>query len=340
VVDGSGKAMHKSAGNVISPEDLLQNYGAEIIRLWVSAEDYRDNIRLSEEILQRLTEAYRRIRNTCRFILGNLSDYSASKDAVPYECMEELDRWALHRLQEMGERVMRAYEQFEFHPVYHSLHNFCVLDLSSFYLDIIKDRLYVSPAKSRARRSAQTALHEILEVLVRLMAPILSFTADEIWERMKDHGRPASVHMDLFMPIKSEYKDAELASRWETIMTVRKEVTKALELARKEKRIGHSLDAAIKLALPRPLLDVLRPYEDQLRYLFIVSSVQLASSEAVEGGYESGDLPGVQVEVTLNQDTKCERCWVHDPTVGESAEHPKVCERCLDAMAEMGFIGK
>ena len=340
VVDGSGKAMHKSAGNVISPEDLLQNYGAEIIRLWVSAEDYRDNIRLSEEILQRLTEAYRRIRNTCRFILGNLSDFDPPKDSVPYESLEELDRWALHRLQEMSERVIRAYEQFEFHPVYHSLHNFCVLDLSSFYLDIIKDRLYVSPAKSQVRRSAQTALQEILEVLVRLMAPILSFTADEIWEHMKDHGRAPSVHMDLFMPIKSEYKDPELASRWETIMTVRKEVTKALEIARKEKRIGHSLDAAIKLALPAPLLDALRPYEDQLRFLFIVSSVQLAPSEDVEGGFESDELPGVQIVVSLNQDTKCERCWVHDPTVGENAEHPTVCRRCFDAMAEMGFIGK
>jgi isoleucyl-tRNA synthetase len=339
VVDGSGKAMHKSAGNVISPEELLKNYGAEIIRLWVSAEDYRDNIRLSGEILQRLTEAYRRIRNTCRFILGNLSDFDPLKDSVPYESMEELDRWALHRLQEMGERVIRAYDRFEFHPVYHNLHNFCVLDLSSFYLDIIKDRLYVSPAKSRARRSAQTALHEILEVLVRLMAPILSFTADEIWEHMSDQGRCPSVHMDLFMPIKSEYKDPELASRWETIMTVRREVTKALEIARKEKRIGHSLDAALKLAVPAPLLEALRPYEDQLRFLFIVSSAQLVPSEEIKGEYESEELPGVQVEVTLNQDTKCDRCWVHDPSVGENAEHPTICERCLDAMAEMGLFG-
>jgi isoleucyl-tRNA synthetase len=239
----------------------------------------------------------------------------------------------------MGERVIRAYDRFEFHPVYHNLHNFCVLDLSSFYLDIIKDRLYVSPAKSTARRSAQTALHEILEVLVRLMAPILSFTSDEIWEHMSDQGRLPSVHMDLFMPIKREYKDSELASRWETIMTVRREVTKALEIARKEKRIGHSLDAAIKVALPAPLLEALRPYGDQLRFLFIVSSVQLVSSEEIKGEYESEELPGVQVEVSLNQDTKCERCWVHDPSVGDNAEHPTICGRCLDAMAEMGFVG-
>jgi isoleucyl-tRNA synthetase len=340
VVDGHGKAMHKSAGNVISPEDLIRNYGAEIIRLWVSAEDYRDNIRLSEEILQRLTEAYRRIRNTCRFILGNLSDFDPSKDSLPYEDMDELDRWALHRLQEVGARIIRAYDQFEFHPVYHSLHNFCVLDLSSFYLDIIKDRLYVSPPKSRARLSAQTALYEILEVLVRLMAPILSFTADEIWQHMKNSGRPPSVHMDLFIPVKEKYKDPELASRWETIMKVRKEVTKALEIARKDKTIGHSLDATVTLGLPDQLMDALHPYGDELRFLFIVSSVQLLRVEEVEGAYESEDVQGLKVKVTLNQDEKCERCWVHDPTVGENGEHPTVCVRCLKAMAEMGFIGK
>ncbi|MBW1887715.1 MAG: isoleucine--tRNA ligase, partial [Deltaproteobacteria bacterium] len=209
VVDGSGKAMHKSSGNVISPEDLIKDYGAEIIRLWVAGEDYRDNIRLSEEILQRLTEAYRRIRNTCRYLLGNLYDFDPEVDQVPYRQMEELDRWALDRLQHLSERILSAYEQFEFHPVYHGLHNFCVLDLSSFYLDIIKDRLYVSPKKSSARRSAQTAMNEILEVLVRLMAPILSFTADEVWEHMKDEGLHPSVHTDLFLPVKEEYKDPE-----------------------------------------------------------------------------------------------------------------------------------
>jgi isoleucyl-tRNA synthetase len=200
VVDGSGKAMHKSAGNVIAPEDLIKNYGAEIIRLWVAGEDYRDNIRLSKEILDRLVEAYRRIRNTCRFIIGNLYDFNPATDRIAYEDMLELDRWSLHRLQELSERVLKAYDSFEFHPVFHSLHNFCVLDLSAFYLDIIKDRLYVSPPKSLLRRSAQTALHEILEVLVRLMAPILSFTAEEIWQVLQDEERPPSVHMDVFFP--------------------------------------------------------------------------------------------------------------------------------------------
>jgi isoleucyl-tRNA synthetase len=336
VVDGTGKAMHKSAGNVIAPEDLIKNYGAEIIRLWVAGEDFRDNIRLSEEILQRLTEAYRRIRNTCRFILGNLHDFNPAADAVPYPEMHELDRWILHRLQELTERVLKAYDRFEFHPVFHSLHNFCVLDLSSFYLDIIKDRLYVSSKKSSARRSAQTALQEILEALVRLMAPVLSFTADEIWQHMKYRERSPSVHMETFMKIKEEYKDPALAERWEALLTVRKEVTKALEIERKDRRIGHSLDAAVTLGLPENLFARLKPFQEQLRDLFIVSSVTLVPSEAVDGGYESEEVTGLKVAAMPSRDPKCERCWVHDPAVGQDPDHPGICRRCLTALAEEG----
>jgi len=340
VVDGAGKAMHKSAGNVISPEDLIKRYGAEIIRLWVAGEDYRDNIRLSEEILQRLTEAYRRIRNTCRFILGNLSGFDASRDSVPYGDMEELDRWALNRLQEMNERVQKAYDRFEFHPVFHNLHNFCVLDLSSFYLDIIKDRLYVSPPKSKARRSAQTAMKEILEVLVRLMAPILSFTADEIWQSLRDDGRSPSVHMDLFIPVRKEYQDPDLAARWESLLKVRKEVTKALEIARRERSIGHSLDASVTLGLPADLMEQLAPYRAELNAVFIVSSARLVPSGEVEAGYESEEIQGLKVKVSASEDPKCERCWVHDPTVGEKSDHPTICRRCGGALEEMGYATK
>jgi isoleucyl-tRNA synthetase len=334
VVDGTGKAMHKSAGNVIAPEDLIKNYGAEIIRLWVAGEDFRDNIRLSEEILQRLTEAYRRIRNTCRFILGNLYDFDPAAEGVPYAEMPELDRWILHRLQELTERVLKAYDRFEFHPVFHSLHNFCALDLSSFYLDIIKDRLYVSSKKSSARKSAQTALQEILDVLVRLMAPVLSFTAEEIWQHMKNVARSASVHMETFMEVKEEYKDPALAERWETLLTVRKEVTKALEIERKDRRIGHSLDAAVTLGLPKSLFASLEPFREQLRDLFIVSSVALVSSEDVDGGYESEDIKGLKVLAMPSHDPKCERCWVHDASVGQDSDHPGICGRCLTALAE------
>jgi isoleucyl-tRNA synthetase len=335
VVDGTGKAMHKSAGNVIAPEDLIRNYGAEIIRLWVAGEDYRDNIRLSKEILDRLVEAYRRIRNTCRFILGNLYDFDLSKQGVPYKEMVEIDRWALHRLQELNERVLKAYENFEFHPVFHNLHNFCVLDLSAFYLDIIKDRLYVSPPESSIRKSAQTALRKILEVMVRLMAPILSFTAEEIWDYLPHEGRPPSVHMDLFVPVEEEYKDLGLAERWENILRVRKEVTKTIEIARREKRIGHSLETAVTLGLPENLSAQLAPYRDQLKSIFIVSAVHLASTEEIVNGYESDEVKGLRVQVEPSTDPKCERCWVQDPSVGEHKGYPTICNRCVSSLNEM-----
>ncbi len=337
VVDGSGKAMHKSAGNVISPLDLIKDYGAEILRLWVAGEDYRDNIRLSREILQRLTEAYRRIRNTCRYLLGNLDDFDPLTDAVPYEEMEELDKWALNRVSELNERVQKAYEDFDFHIVYHNLHNFCILDLSSFYLDIIKDRLYTSPKKSVLRRSAQTAMNQILEVLVRLMAPVLSFTADEIWRYMKGDRSP-SVHADTFIPVNSVPRNSEIAEKWETIRSVRREVTKALELARKNRQIGHSLDASVTLGLSPELAGKIKPYEPQLRFIFIVSSVDIRSLEELEDVEESQTLPGVKVKVYPSPDPKCERCWVHDPTVGEDQKHPTICKRCLDALAQQELL--
>ena len=335
VVDGAGKAMHKSSGNVIAPEELIKSYGAEILRLWVAGEDYRDNIRLSKEILQRLTEAYRRIRNTCRYLLGNLNDFDWETDQVPYTEMEELDRWALNQLQGLNGRVLKAYKDFNFHLVYHNLHNFCVLDLSSFYLDIIKDRLYTSPKKSAARRSAQSVMHEILETLVRLMAPVLSFTADEIWQYMTGKERPLSVHADLFLPLNEEYRDTELAERWEGIISVRKEVTKVLEIARKEKRIGHSLDASVELGLSSELAEKLAPYVDQLRSIFIVSSVDLAEIDQVEGGFESETVPGLKVKASPSSDPKCERCWIHDPSVGDDKNHPNTCKRCRNVLDEI-----
>jgi isoleucyl-tRNA synthetase len=252
--------------------------------------------------------------------------------------MEELDRWALHRLQEMNELILRAYENFEFHLVYHSLHNFCVLDLSSYYLDIIKDRLYVSSQKSVPRRSAQTALNEILHVLVRLMAPVLSFTADEIWQYLKDDSRASNVHADLFVPVKEEYRDPELGENWDSIIRVRKEVTKALEIARKDKVIGHSLDASVILGLSDEWMDKLGPYRDQLRSLFIVSSADIIPINDLEDGSKAEELEGLKTKVAPSEEKKCERCWVHDPTTGDDDRHPTICRRCLDALEEMGFI--
>jgi isoleucyl-tRNA synthetase len=341
VVDGEGKAMHKSAGNVIAPEEITKNYGAEILRLWVAGEDYRDNIRLSTEILQRLTEAYRRIRNTCRYLIGNLHDFHPVQNRVPYQEMEELDRFALHRLQELSRTVLKAYDEFEFHLIYHSLHNFCVLDLSSFYLDIIKDRIYTSAADSRKRRSAQTAMNEILETLARLMAPILSFTAEELWSFMSQNPeRPASVHADVFVPVKEEWIDPGLASRWETILSVRKEVSRALETARKDKRIGHSLDAVVTLGCPRELLQQLMSYQEDLRSIFIVSGVELKTADQLKDGVETENFPGLKIFIQPSEDLKCERCWVHDPTVGSDPDHPTICLRCLKAMEEQDGKGR
>jgi isoleucyl-tRNA synthetase len=332
--------MHKSAGNVVSPDALIKRYGAEIIRLWVASEDYRDNIRLSEEILKRLTEAYRRIRNTCRYLLGNLFDFNPETDRIDYKDLEELDQWALNRFQEVNSRVLRAYDEFEFHLVYHGLHNFCVIDLSSFYLDIVKDRLYASAPKSHGRKSAQTVMHEILHGLVRLMAPILSFTSEEVWQTMSSGSMPKSVHMDLFVPLREEYKNPELAERWDVIIGLRKEVTRALEIARKEKRIGHSLDASVSLGLPDHIKTPLHAYRDQLKTLFIVSSVNIISPDDIQDGYVSEEIPGLKIGVMPAAATKCERCWVRDDSVGSHDAYPTICNRCVRALEEGGFISK
>jgi isoleucyl-tRNA synthetase len=254
---------------------------------------------------------------------------------VQYVQMEELDKWALDRLYAMNERVRKAYEDFEFHVVYHTLHNFCVIDLSSFYLDIIKDRLYVSSKKSRIRRSAQTAMYEILNSLVRLMAPVLSFTADEIWQFMNDSGKYSSVHADLFKELDANYKNPEIAEKWEEIIRLRKEVTKALELARKDKLIGHSLDASITLGISKETMNRLDPFSEQLRAIFIVSSVHVVPFQSLDEGYESEEINQLRIKVAPSDEEKCERCWVHDSTVGEAEEHPTICKRCLDALSEM-----
>jgi len=320
VVDGEGRKMSKSAGNVISPDEVIRDYGAEILRLWVAAEDYRDDIKLSKEILRRLSEAYRRVRNTCRFILGNLYDYDPRKDRVPYGDLMELDRWSLHRLQNLISRTLGAYERFEFHIIYHSINNFCAVDMSALYLDILKDRLYVLPARSIERKSAQTVLYEILMALVTLMAPILSFTAEEVWGYLQGVGRE-SVHLQEFPAVKDEFVDEDLARRWEVIWQVREEVSKALEVARRDKLIGLSLDAKVSIALPKGLYNMMHQYEDQLKTIFIVSQVALVTGP---------DVKEVRVEVKKAEGKKCGRCWVYDTSVGGDDRHPTICGRCID----------
>ena len=330
VVDGEGKKMSKSAGNVIAPDEVISKLGADVLRLWVAAEDYKDDIKISNEILKRLADAYFRIRNTFRFLLGNLNDFDPAKDRVPYHELYEIDRWALHRLQKLTSRVREAYERFEFHVVYHSVQNFCAVEMSALYFDILKDRLYTFSHHSQGRKSAQTALYEILKALTSLMAPILSFTAEEVWKYIPgESGKAESVHLTQFPTLEKEYLDEVLNDRWERILEIRAVANKALEEARKEKVIGLSLDAQVHLYLPEKIYQFLQPFQKDLKSIFIVSSVTLHS-------FTSGtkDEKEVRAEVLPAEGGKCERCWNYDISVGAHKEHRTICQRCIEAIQQ------
>ena len=332
VVDGEGKKMSKSAGNVIAPEEVINKLGADVLRLWVSAEDYKDDIKISDEILKRLADAYFRIRNTYRFLLGNLYDFDPEKDRVPYGELYEIDRWALHRLQKLISRVREAYERFEFHIVYHSVQNFCAVEMSSLYFDILKDRLYTFPARSTGRRSSQTVLYEILKALANLMAPILSFTAEEVWKYIPaSPDKSESIHLTPFPEPRSEYLDESLNERWERIWEIRALVTKALEEARKQRVVGLSLDAQVHLHLPEKTYAFLQPYQADLKSIFIVSSVvlHLAASGTASKGEDGKEM---RVEIFRADGEKCERCWNYDVGVGRHQEHRTLCPRCVEAI--------
>lgn len=330
VVDGEGKKMSKSVGNVIDSHEIIEQYGAEILRLWVAAADYTEDIRVSGEILKRLVEAYRRIRNTCRYILGNLYDFDVAVDLVAYKDMEEIDRFALNRLEEVVRRVREAYDGFQFHVVYYTLYNFCAVDLSALYLDVLKDRLYTSPARSRKRRSAQSAIYLLLNTMVRLLAPMLSFTAEEVWSAMPDYvGKEASVHLAQFPEPNPIHVDTELAERWKLMLDVRVEVSKAIEVARQNKVIGHSLDAAVDICPPDSLRTLLTAYREEMRSLLIVSQVGIVDADAITAAYESSEISGLKVGVTKSAGQKCGRCWIYSSSVGSDAGHPQICDRCL-----------
>ncbi len=327
LVDGKGEKMSKSKGNVILPDEVINKYGADLLRLWVAAEDYREDIRLSVEILERLTEAYRRIRNTFRFLLGNLYDFEPKKDSLDYQELLEIDRFLLYRLNRLIARIRQAYDEFEFHIIYHSLHNFCVVDLSSLYLDILKDRLYTFPADSPARRSAQTVIWETALALARLVAPILSFTAEDVWSYLPG-TEGESVHGAGFPEVRKEHLDESLAERWERLLQVRNEVLKALEQARQEKSIGSSLEAQINIQSPKKLHSFLEKYLQELPALFIVSQVTLVDNLGEEG-YASQEIEGLKIKVLRAEGHKCERCWNYSPSVGTDKEHSGICARCL-----------
>ncbi|MDA0691650.1 MAG: isoleucine--tRNA ligase [Nitrospinae bacterium] len=331
VVDGKGKKMSKSAGNVIAPQKIIDQFGAEVLRLWVASENYREDIRLSQEILKRLTEAYRKIRNTYRFLLGNLSDFDPQKDMVPHEQLMEIDRYILHRFKLLVDKIMKAYDEYEFHVFYQSFYSFCVVDLSAFYLDIIKDRLYTYPRTSRERRSGQTALYILLRDMTRLMAPILSFTAEEIWSYMPAGGvTEKSVHQSLFPDASELNLEDDVIRKWEMLVVLKGEVSKALEHCRREKVIGHSLDAVVQLVLPKNIRTLLNNDFEELKFIFIVSKVEVVDSLDNESGVTKSDvLEGVQVLPKPMGGQKCERCWNYFLEIVEGTEHTSICPRCI-----------
>lgn len=327
VVDGKGKKMSKSLGNVVSPHEIINSHGAEILRLWASAEDYRDDIRISKEIIERIKEAYRKIRNTARFLLGNLYDYDGTEGSPL-----EIDRFALSRLQRLIEGVRDAYENFDFHKVYHLIHNFCVVEMSAFYLDILKDRLYTFRADSPQRRASQRTLKEILIAITKLIAPVMSFTAEEIWLEMKKMGLVSeeSVFLSDFPSIDNTLIDEALEANWQRLISLRDGANKALEIKRAEKFIGNSLEAKIILYLSDEWISFLKGYEDFLPALFIVSQVEIKKeAETPENAYK-GEIGAVLVQRAEGQ--KCLRCWNWSSSVGSFKDAPELCDRCYNSI--------
>jgi isoleucyl-tRNA synthetase len=325
-LDGDGRKMSKSLGNVISPQEVAKRRGAEVLRLWVSMVNYTDDLRFSQEIISRNAEAYRKIRNTFRFLLGNLHDFQPARDALDLDALSEIDLWALDRTNELIRKMRSAYEGFEFHLCYHSLHNFCTVDLSSLYLDVVKDRLYVLAPASPERRATQTVLYRIAEATARLMAPILPFTAEEVWNNLPvAEGRSESVHLELFPAPSAISVDAAWRERWQTLLSVREKVTAALEVERTAKKIGTSLEAAVTVSSPSPTLEILRESGMDLANLFIVSRVVLR-----EGAGEPS------VEVTRAPGEKCARCWHYREDVGRNPATPNACGRCAAIVESLG----
>ena len=334
-LDEKGQAMSKSRGNDVDPVDISSRLGGEVVRLWVASVDFREDVVGSEALMQRVGENYKKIRNTFRYALGNLDGFDPQRDAVPFEQMETLDHYMLRQACAFAEDVRNAYSEFAFHKVYHRVNHFCIVDLSAFYFDVLKDRLYISAPKSQARRSAQTAIWRISEALTRLLAPIMSFTCEEIWPYLpKLESRGESVHLAHF-PTSADIlggvgipADSKLDEDWNSLRSVRDEVLKALEAARNNKLIGTGLEAKVTITASDPVYSVLQRYSAQLRYLFIVSQVTLAQGSGNGTG-------GMQVEVKKAEGAKCDRCWNYSTHVGEDKTYPTVCERCSAVLKEL-----
>ncbi len=336
VVDGQGKKMSKSIGNVVAPSEVIKTFGAEILRLWVSSEDYRDDVKVSDEILKQVADSYRKIRNTIRYMLGNITDFDPSLHAVPFEEMEEIDRWALGRFEEFRDKISTAYEKYEFHPIHQALNYFCGTTMSSFYLDILKDRLYCSGTESKLRRSAQTALHEILGGLLQLMSPVLTFTTAEAWEHFKqlDDKSPLqeSIFFTKFPDAAPERRDATQEERWNKLIQVRSAVTKSLEAARRAKVIGHPLEAEVLIEVSGDWAAFIEQEWEQVKDVCIISVLSRCEDKSSVPDLEflvSEEIPELAVAVRAASGEKCDRCWTRDSYVGSNSDHPQLCERCL-----------
>lgn len=324
VVDGEGKKMSKSEGNVISPFDIIDEFGADILRLWCVSADYTTDMRISKDIIKQLTEIYRKIRNTARFLLGNLYDFNPKTDKVGYENLKEIDKWALQRLYTLIEKVTKAYEEYDYNQVYHLVHNFCVIDMSNLYLDINKDRLYASKSESLDRRAAQTVMYEILVALTKLIAPILSFTAEEIWQNIAyKEENVESVFLTSWPKVNEGIlKDETLREKWDKIIEIKDIVAKQLEIARNEKLIGSSLDSKVKIFAKGIDKRFIEENKDIIQEVLIVSQLEV----------EEGDSDQMKVEVYKADGSKCERCWKFDTMVGKNEESLNVCPRCYEVL--------
>ncbi len=323
-IDEQGRKMSKSIGNVIAPQEIINESGADVLRLWVLSSDYKSDVSVSKSIIKQVTEVYRKIRNTARYILGNIYDFPVNKP-VEYKDLLEIDKWALIKLNKLVKDCTKAYDEYEFHNAYQAINQFCVVDMSTFYLDIIKDRLYTSKPDSLDRRSAQTVMYEILDALVKILAPMTCFTAEEIWKAMphRKDEEVESVMLTDYPVYKKEYEDEKLEERWNKIIKLKEEVSKKLEEARIEKVIGHSLNAKVTLFVSEDKYDEFLKDKDLFATVFIVSKVEIDNNKREQD-------PEIGVKVELADGKKCERCWMYSETVGKDHDHPTICKRCVD----------
>ena len=336
LVDEQGRKMSKSMGNGVDPLQVIKEMGADILRLWVSSADYKNDVAASPRIMKQMTEAYRKIRNTLRFLLSNLKDFDPVTDRVSYNELHEIDRWALLKLTKVVERVLQGYEKYEFHWVYHTVHNFCSVELSALYMDIVKDRLYVEGKKSSQRRAAQTVLYEALNALVRLIAPILTFTAEEIWPYVPGDSKEATIQIAELPKVMEEWVDEKLAEKWDKVLDLRTDVAKALEKARQEKMINHPLTAQVEL-YPTPEQYEFLQLVPNLADIFIVSALKVHKPEELrpEGVWQAEVHEGLAIKVSPAEGDKCERCWIFNKAVGENVDHPTLCPRCATVVGSI-----